>query len=55
MYAGEESDISIALLYATHYRSLLKTYWNNIAYTNTPHADGFQLLLEYYEFYGKIH
>ena len=45
-YAGEDSDISIAL-YVTNYRSLLKTYWYNIAYTYTQHADGYKLLLEY--------
>ena len=24
-------------------------YWYNIAYTNTPHADGYKLMLEYKE------
>ena len=53
-YAGEHSDISIAL-YATNYHSLIKYYWYNIAYTYTPHADGHKLMLEHKEFYGKIH
>ena len=51
-YAGEDSDISLAL-YATNYRSLLKNYWYNTAYTNTPYADGHKLMLEYKDFYGK--
>ena len=53
-YAGEHADISIAL-YATNYHSLLKNYCYNIAYTNTPYADGYKLLLDYKEIYGKIH
>ena len=53
-YADEHADISIAL-YATNNRSLLKNYWYNKAYTKTPHADGYKLLLEYKEIYGTIH
>ena len=51
-YAGEDSDISIAL-YATNYHSLQKKHLYNIAYTNTAHSDGYKLLLDYKEIYGN--